>query len=212
MKNSTCPKDAERYDTLCDVNLSCMVAVDILNDLLCYEKMESGILELHKENINVESFLNECIAMFAGQADECGVHMHVCTSPIEYNNDNNQNNDNDNNNNNNDNNNVKNKSNKNHSNRDIDISDNTNNVNNDNRNNSNKDININIENTDQKIHEMKKSVALPILSNDYIYADKFKMDQVVRNLVSNALKFTPPGGNVYIQATFQTNTNKLHLQ
>ena len=194
MKNSICPKDAERYDTLCDVNLSCMVAVDILNDLLCYEKMESGILELHKENINVESFLNECIAMFAGQADECGVHMHVCTSPIDYSQASNHNNIND----------------SSLSDGDIDVnkrdgSNNNHKINNKNISNNND----NNENLDQITHGMKKSVALPILSNDYIYADKFKMDQVVRNLVSNALKFTPPGGSVFIQATFQTHTNKI---
>ena len=31
----------------------------------------------------------------------------------------------------------------------------------------------------------------PLLANDSIFVDKFKMDQVIRNLISNALKFTP---------------------
>ena len=39
MKASKDTRDIERYDTLCDVNISCMAAVDILNDLLCYEKL-----------------------------------------------------------------------------------------------------------------------------------------------------------------------------
>ena len=57
LKASRSPRDKERYDTLCDVNMSCTAAVDILNNLLCYEKLESGILELHKENIAVGPFL-----------------------------------------------------------------------------------------------------------------------------------------------------------
>ena len=31
-----------------------------------------------------------------------------------------------------------------------------------------------------------------------MYVDKFKMDQVIRNLISNALKFTPTGGSVSV--------------
>lgn len=36
-QDSTDAKDVERYDTLCDVNISCIAAVDALNDILCYE-------------------------------------------------------------------------------------------------------------------------------------------------------------------------------
>ena len=36
-QDSTDAKDVERYDTLCDVNMSCIAAVDALNDILCYE-------------------------------------------------------------------------------------------------------------------------------------------------------------------------------
>ena len=34
--------DADRYDTLQDVNASCVASLDILNDLLCFNKLESG--------------------------------------------------------------------------------------------------------------------------------------------------------------------------
>lgn len=35
-----------------------------------------------------------------------------------------------------------------------------------------------------------------------MYVDKFKMDQVIRNLISNALKFTPSGGSVSVTVSF----------
>jgi hypothetical protein len=45
------PKDADRNDILSDVNSGCRIALDILNDLLCFDKLESGILVLHKEEV-----------------------------------------------------------------------------------------------------------------------------------------------------------------
>ena len=116
-----------------------MAAVDILNDLLCYEKLESGILELHKENIVVDSFLNNCVTMFSAQARECGVTITMITNATD---------------------------------RDIVVT------------------------QDDSI------LSTSLLPTDGIFADKFKMDQVIRNLMSNALKFTPRGGVVTIKATF----------
>jgi signal transduction histidine kinase len=77
LKGSDNPEDIERYDTLCDVNLSCMAAVDILNDLLCCEKLDSGILELHRQDVAVASFLSKCVDMFAVQAREGEVTITV---------------------------------------------------------------------------------------------------------------------------------------
>ena len=36
-----------------------------------------------------------------------------------------------------------------------------------------------------------------------IYVDRNKMSQVIHNLVSNGLKFTPPGGNVTVTVTLE---------
>jgi signal transduction histidine kinase len=77
LKESTNPKNIERYDTLCDVNLSCMAAVDIFNDLLCSEKLESGILESHRQDVAFNSFLSDCVSMFAVQAREGEVTVTV---------------------------------------------------------------------------------------------------------------------------------------
>jgi signal transduction histidine kinase/CheY-like chemotaxis protein len=141
LKASNDPKDMERYETLCDVNMSCTAAVDILNDLLCYEKLESGIMELRRENIVVDSFLNYCVTMFSAQARECGVTITMIT---------------------------------------------------------NSDIEAN--------RGDGNTLSTSLLPTDSIFADKFKMDQVIRNLMSNALKFTPRGGVVTVKATFVHDT------
>jgi signal transduction histidine kinase len=142
LKSSRHPKDIERYDTLCDVNMSCMAAVDILNDLLCYEKLESGILELHKENIVVEPFLKDCVSMFSVQAREGDVTLTV----------------------------------------DTDASD--------------------LDHPSTASTDGTNMVSLSLQPHDSIFGDKFKMDQVIRNIISNALKFTPREGSVTVKATF----------
>ena len=343
-KTSVDIKDIDRYDTLCDVNFSCAAAVDILNDLLCYEKLDSGILELHKENVTVVPFLIDCISMFSVQAKECGVTMTLidgdskkifmnssdnnnrnCNSNSNnndnnnnnnnnnnntsnnnhYNNNNSNNNDNNNdnndnnhynnnisNNNDNDNNNNndminKNNNNNNDNNKILDYYDDNNNdgdnnhnsenknssssnsnrntideidkkklfcgiethtnsndncdnnINNDNdnnnttnnHNNNNKNSNNNNDNNnnrnnndnnnndnnnnnsnDKNTNNNDNNKIYPLQPHDSIIADKFKMDQVIRNLVSNALKFTPRGGKVTIKATFVHDPLILELE
>ena len=153
MKASEDPRDIERYDTLCDVNMSCTTTVSILDDLLCYEKLDSGILELHKEEVFIAPFLGDCVSMFSAQARECGVIMSVV----------------------------------------MDVADAD-------------SVNETDTSSDMTIH-------LPLHPCDSIFFDKFKMSQVIRNLISNALKFTRKGGTMTVTATFVPDVdavNDLH--
>ena len=127
--------------------MSCKAAVDILNDLLCYDKLESGILELHKEDISITKYLQECVAMFSLHIRECGVTIAIVGA-----------------------------------------------------------ADLEIPMGEPNEHDRFK--AQPLRPHDIVFADKFKMDQVIRNLISNALKFTPRGGAVTIRAAFVHETNQ----
>jgi signal transduction histidine kinase len=146
------PKDAERYDTLRDVNLSCNAALDILNDLLCFDKLESGILELHKQDKEVLPFVADCLAMFAAQARESKIKMNVINSGCSS-------------------------------------------------EEAQKSLYSSLfwEPSKRAGRPFRPFFSPPLSEFDSVFIDKFKMDQVVRNLISNALKFTPKGGSINIK-------------
>ena len=74
------PADEELCETLSDIRLACSTAVDILNDLLSFEKLESGILILHRENISALNFVKEGIVMFSAQAKEKEVTLDLIST------------------------------------------------------------------------------------------------------------------------------------
>lgn len=137
--------DAGHQETLLDVQSACRIAVEILNDLLCFDKLESGILELHKQDVAVTPFIASCVKMFASQAKEEGVTMINTTDKSTG--------------------------------------------------------NLSVEELNH-IASLECTSPSSILDNDVVMMDKFKMDQVLRNLISNALKFTPRGGTVTVSASF----------
>ena len=158
MKMSDDSRDVERYDTLRDVNLSCKAALDILNDLLCFDKLESGILELHKQDTHIVPFVTDCIAMFAAQARENDIKVTFINRghEEEYSH----------------------------------------------GHNSFSSSQVFDVNKEDKSAIEKKRISTPIGINEKVFIDKFKMDQVVRNLISNALKFTPSSGSISIKIAF----------
>ena len=136
--------NSENLETLLDVQSACNIGVEILNELLCFDKLESGILELHKHDVTVIPFIDVCVTMFASQAREAGVTVtYIASPPVPLNTD-----------------------------------------------------------FSTSATATTPSHATGLLDDDFVHMDKFKMDQVLRNLISNALKFTPRGGSVSVCATF----------
>ena len=111
---------------------ACRIAVEILNDLLCFDKLESGILELHKHDVTVMPFIANCVNMFGSQAKEAGIAMS----------------------------------------------------------------NITGDGMPPLSCDLSYLSSSKLFQGDTVTMDKFKMDQVLRNLISNAMKFTPRGGSV----------------
>ena len=66
LQDSTDEVEQEMYEVLNDVQLACNTSVEILNDLLCFDKIEGGILELHKQEVPVIRFLTETCRQFTG--------------------------------------------------------------------------------------------------------------------------------------------------
>ncbi len=59
-----------------DIKSSCTATVDILNDLLTFEKMDSGIMTLHKEDVKVLPLLLETTQIFVAQVRRTA-HTHT---------------------------------------------------------------------------------------------------------------------------------------
>ena len=66
-----------------------------------------------------------------------------------------------------------------------------------------KDITIKLELCDHSV-----DVSLPVNNTDSISFDKFKVSQVLRNFMSNAMKFTPDGGTITVRASFTPDMSK----
>ena len=77
IQGSTDLQDIETYEVLHDVQLALNTGVEILNDLLCFDKLEGGLLKVHKQNVPILRFVNETCRTVAGQARERGITLVV---------------------------------------------------------------------------------------------------------------------------------------
>lgn len=154
---SATPEEQERYEVLTDTNMACSTTVEILNDLLTFEKLQSGILELHTESVSALSLVKESIAMFA----VCARSKDIEVVPMF-------------------------------------------------------DVPVSVPLTAATAAAAAAAVgACPsvmraLSDSDMVVLDKFKMSQVLRNLMSNALKFTPQGGRVAVKAYIEMGKVKVN--
>ncbi len=135
--NPTAQHHDDWLETVTDVHMACTTTVDILNDLLGFEKMESGQMTLHASSEPALPFVNDCLAMFIVHARSKGINLVTDYSG------------------------------------DCDGG--------------------------AGVCVGGSSGTRAVEESDLIDIDKFKVAQVLRNLVSNAVKFTPKGGTVCIK-------------
>ena len=122
-----------------EIKQSCQDGVDILDDLLAYEKLDGKILALEKEAVCMNGLVKECLKPFLMQA-------RVKDVKIEY--------------------------------------------------------------TEQKVPDPQTGA----LYSDYIvHVDHFKVRQVVRNLISNAVKFTPAHGTIRCEVSWKPQSSDPNL-
>ena len=76
--------DATTEDTLSmitDIEASCDMAIQMLNELLDYEKLESGIMTLDKKEILAWPIVNDTVGMF--QVQVCHIKINITTKPFD---------------------------------------------------------------------------------------------------------------------------------
>ena len=156
--------------------MCCKASLDILNDLLCFDKLDCGILELHKQEVPILPLLVDAVAMFAGHAKENNITLSFINIGNE-----------------------------------IDTNDSFGSVRcspllnlstNLSTNTSSRNNNDILRSDTGGSNKLKKSRSLPLQDSEFALIDKFKIDQVVRNLLSNALKFTASGGEIAVKTYF----------
>jgi len=70
--------DAETIETLTEMQASCETAVNILNDLLSYEKLDAGLLKLDQTMCPVLPMLRELLGPFSIQVFPSALHLALC--------------------------------------------------------------------------------------------------------------------------------------
>ena len=167
------PVELERRETLVETQSACGAALDILNELLLFDKLETGALVLHKLTVPVPELVEDSIKMFSVQTREKSVELTIT-------------------------------------------------------NDDDDDGSIGIlsfpmsdTSTDSSMSSTgsgvlkslineNTSVITKIYSTDEVCVDKNKVVQVIRNVVSNAIKFTPAFGKIQVNLKFVHDASHLN--
>ena len=75
--------EKEHRDILLEMGFACEVAIEILNDLLLYDKLENGLVTLKKDNVGAIDFISKCLEMFTVQIRAKHIKLeliNICTS------------------------------------------------------------------------------------------------------------------------------------
>ena len=114
------------YEDMSETKKSISTAVEILNDLLDYEKLESGLMTLDKSPIDPISFLQDTVRPFLLGAANKGVRLKILSGP-------------------------------------------------------------------------RAAEERAVVGDRVVVIDEKKISQVLRNFLSNAVKFTPDGGDIEVR-------------
>ena len=156
------PVELERRETLLETQSACGVALEILNELLLFDKLETGALVLNKQDVPVPELVEDSIKMFSVQAREKSVDISITnnadessfslvTADHQY--------------------------------PALDTS-------------SNRSDGVDSSGTGDA------TLTPQLYITDEVSVDKNKVVQVIRNVVSNAIKFTPAFGKIQIDFKF----------
>ena len=189
----------EHLDTLIEVHDACEISLEILNDLLLYDKLDDGQIKTKKEEIYALEFISKTIKPFSVKLRAKKIQLHLFGTIIDSNTSNLQK----------------------LIARGIIINENETSANN--SFNSNNDWNLNssfrrthsynniFNNSTSNTNDnnINENDTINVNENDIINVDKSKFSQVIRNLMSNAIKFTPDKGVIKVTARFEPYTDAI---
>ena len=152
------PVELERRETLLETQSACGVALEILNELLLFDKLETGALVLNKQDVPVPELVEDSIKMFSVQAREKSVDISITNNADE-------------------------------SALSLVTADHT-------------SPTLDAGGGSDGAHTGNVSLTPQLYTTDEVSVDKSKVVQVIRNVVSNAIKFTPAFGKIQLNLKF----------